>query len=447
MSDLSTSLHQRLTACSVFQGSLRCVLAYSGGVDSHALLHLLCVLRDAEPERWSVRAVHINHQLYPDAGEWQAHCEQVCTLLDVPLQCVCVEVAQGRGEGLEAAARDARYEALESALDAGETLLTAQHQDDQFETVLLQMMRGAGPAGLAAMPLEKPFAQGVLLRPMLNTNKEQLRQYAQALVDEGGMGWCEDHSNTDTAFDRNYLRHEVMPRLSKRWPQAARMAAKSASHCAQAQALIEEVARQDFAGLGWRADQSISLALLAELPRQRASECLRHWCGLCATPPPPENRVDRVFSELMQAAQDRNPVIAWAGYEWRRYRGRLYLMAQLPPVPSPRMLPWDGIEPLRLPGELGTLHQKPGQDDYRVREWQVRLGATGVHCEGKARSKTLKNLFQEQGVPPWIRNRMPLVFDSERLLAVPGLRVCDGGDESVQWLQIKWTKPSGEPWL
>src|SRR5580704_2983267 len=213
-------------------------VAFSGGADSTALLAALVPLR--EP-RLRVRAVHVDHQLHPDSKLWSAHCRRVARDLGVPLRVRRVDAVARGGASPEAAARAARYAALATGLAAGEALLTAHHADDQLETVLLQLLRGAGVTGLAAMPALAPFAAGQLARPLLGIQGRALR----AFVQRAGLPWLEDPSNQSEDFDRNYLRARVLPALVARWPAAAATVARGARHAAEAQWLLDELACAD----------------------------------------------------------------------------------------------------------------------------------------------------------------------------------------------------------
>ncbi len=228
-------------ALSVYRDIKRLWVAYSGGRDSHVLLSLLAAIR-ARLEPVELHIVHVNHDLSPNAAKWAQHCAMVCQALKLPYQALNVDATPMVGESQEAAARNARYQALEQLLVAGDALCTAHHQEDQAETLLLQLMRGAGPKGLAAMPESAPLGEALLLRPLLGVSRDTLCSYAQTQ----GLEWIDDESNFDTRFDRNYLRREVMPRLKKRWPAAAQTVSRSAAHCAKASHTLQSVAKVDF---------------------------------------------------------------------------------------------------------------------------------------------------------------------------------------------------------
>lgn len=295
-----------------------CCVAFSGGLDSTALLYALAALR-AEVTGLQVRAVHINHHLLPQANEWAAHCSSVAAKLDVPLKVVDVNVVQGAGISTEASARDARYRVLEDELQDGELLLTAHHQEDQLETVLLQLLRGAGVTGLSAMPADAPFGRGRHLRPLLDVSRAELEEQVRT----SGLTWVEDSSNAALEYDRNYLRHNVIPALRERWPGAAATATRSARHLAEAQSLLDELARIDLASAV--EGEALLVSALQVLTPSRARNLLRFWIREHGFRPPSTVKLQEVLRQMLESRPDAHPRVAWEGAEIHRRRGRLYL--------------------------------------------------------------------------------------------------------------------------
>ncbi len=298
----------------------RYCVAFSGGLDSTALLYAMTQLRERTP-LMQVRAVHVNHHLLPQADAWADHCRAVASSLAVTLEVIDIHVAPGAGVSPEAAARAARYRALESRLAEDEMLLTAHHQEDQLETVLLQLLRGAGVAGLAAMPEDAPFGRGRHLRPLLGIARAVLEE----LVRAAGLSWVEDSSNTDVRYDRNYLRHRVLPVLRERWPGAAGTVARTARHLAEAQSLLDDLARIDLAGAV--EDGGLSLEKLRELAPPRARNLLRFWIRASGFPPPSTVKLHDILRQMLESRIDAAPRVAWGAAEIARRRGRLYLRA------------------------------------------------------------------------------------------------------------------------
>ncbi len=418
------SSERLLESLTRFSWPRRYRVALSGGLDSVVLLHALATLR--ERLGVPVDALHVHHGLHPDAGRWQLFCERLGRDLGVGVQTLRVDVASGSGESPEAAAREARYRALATLLSEGDVLLSAQHRDDQAETVLLQLLRGSGPSGLAAMPAEAPLGAGRLVRPLLGFGRAELQAYAR----EQGLAWIEDPSNEDTRFDRNFLRREVIPLLRRRWPALDRTLSRSAAHCAEAQALIDSLADADLAQAA-RSDGGLELAAVERLAPPGARALLRRWIRSRGQRVPDSARLDLVLREVVGAASDRNPRVHWSGVEIRRYRGVLYLETARDAPRVTEGLEWDGHCPLVLPGG-GALHAARGVAGVDAGLWakeplRVRFRVGGERCRprGRRHSQTLKRLLQEIGVPPWVRARVPLVYAGQRLVAVADLWVCE----------------------
>jgi tRNA(Ile)-lysidine synthase len=420
------------------------VVAYSGGLDSHVLLDALVRLRAHLGV--GVLAVHVNHGLQPAARAWQTHCAAVCHALCVPLTQLTVDAGAQRGESREAAARTARYRALHAWLPAGYCLLTAQHRDDQAETVLLQLLRGSGVHGLAAMPEYCAFGLGNLLRPLLGCTRSELRRYAQ----EQALRWVEDPSNRDTALTRNFLRHHVFAALRERWPQVSASLARSATNQAEAARLLDEVADADLAGLDG-GEGRLRLPALARLTPVRRRNALRRWLRGATGGVPSRAVLERIVCDLVDSRPDAEPCVRWGDFEVRRYRARLYLLPQVAAAgPSPA-LHWSMAQPLVLPGGLGSLRAVTARGQgirtslVPATGVEVRWRHGGEICRpaGRGHHHELRKLFQEQGVPPWERGRIPLIFIDGQLAAVAGLWTCEPCQARAgePGLQVHWERP------
>jgi tRNA(Ile)-lysidine synthase len=401
-------------------------LALSGGLDSSVLLHALAQERAALPGE--LCAVHVNHGLHPQAAEWQAACVRTCAALGVSIESRRVEVAPVKGESLEAAARERRYAVFRELMQPGDALLLAHHADDQAETFLLQALRGAGVRGLAAMPESAEFAGGLLLRPLLGFTRPDIEAWARSR----GFGWSEDPSNADRDFDRNYLRHEVMPSLKRRWPSAAQTLSRAARHSAEAEAVVQLLAAEDWQRHG--AGDTLPVQALEELSEARARQLLRHWLQLRGLPLPPSIKLGEILLQA-KAAEDRNPCVDWEGAEVRRYAAHLYGLVPLPPAPDDFQLLPGAFEDL---GQgLGALGLIPaagegiraalcGPAGFRV---AFRSGGESCRPAGRAHGRPLKKWLQEMHVFPWLRDRLPLIYSGEgaggELLAVAGLFACE----------------------
>lgn len=413
-------------------------LAYSGGLDSSVLLHLLCRLR--EQGGWPpLAAIHINHQLNPKASAWAEFCRQTCAAAGVPLTMQTVTVAQDAGQGVEAAARAARYAALAAVLGEGELLLQAHQRDDQAETLLLRLLRGAGLTGAAAIPAERALGRGVLLRPLLGCDRSELADYAQ----RHGLAWVDDDSNDDTGFDRNFLRSRVVPVLAERWPRARETLAQFTAQAAEAEGLLRELAEQDLAGAAQ--GEALSVASCAALGAARQRNLLRHWLRSLDLPLPGRAQLEQVRA-LLTARVDAEPLVQWPGAELRRYGGLLYAMAPLPPLPPALDAEWRPPQPWAAPG-VGALSATPaiGAGLRADRDYRVRLRRGGERCrpQGRAHSQILKKLLQEATLATWLRDRVPLIYCGDQLAAVADLWVCEGFQSAPGtdgWV-LDWTPP------
>jgi len=419
-------------------------VAYSGGLDSHVLLHALSVLR-AE-HRFSLSAIHIDHDLQTASAEWGRHCAAICTKLDIQYVVKRVRVAGIEDEGLEAAARRARYAALAAALVPGDTLLTAHHCDDQEETVFLQLLRGAGVAGLAAMPAKTALGHGQIVRPLLGFSRAALYAYAQ----EHRLTWIEDPSNRALHLRRNFLRTEILPRLTHYWPAHSSMLARTAHHAAEAMGLLDEVAETDLAACRQavaHSPQALSVnALLAlSMPRQR--NLLRYWLRRQGFLAPAASQLEEVLAQVQTAPRSQQARVCWPGTEVWRYRDLLVAMPAQP-APDPALdVVWDLRASLDLSG-IGRLCVVPlrGQGLSCARlngkslHVRLRSGGETLMLPGRGHHHVLKKLLQAEGMPPWLRARLPLLYVDHELAAVADRWVCApylAGD-GEEGLKIVW---------
>ncbi len=439
-------------------------VAFSGGLDSTALLSALAMLRGARagrraagaPRSPRLRAVHVDHGLHANAPAWAEHCRAVAERLHVPLAVLRVSVERSAGASLEAAAREARYRALERELEGAEVLLTAQHADDQLETVLLQLLRGAGLPGIAAMAPVAPFGRGRLARPLLAIERSEIESWASAR----GLEWVEDDSNANERLDRNYLRRRVVPLLRARWPSASRAAARTARHAAEAQRLLDLLGRADVerAAVGG----ALCVKRLRMLSAERRRNALRYWIARCAHPLPDTRRLDELAGPVLDARPDAHPRVVWGATVAERHGDLLSLgtvaspgLASREPErggtasgglasggpacgPSSDPIGPDGAlvwplgsgSVLELPSGLGRLElaaDRHGPIDLEALPESVsvrlRRGGERLRPRRGGPSRTLKALLQEARVARVERGRIPLVCTGEQLLAAGDLWV------------------------
>jgi len=397
-------------------------VALSGGVDSTVLL---AVLAGGGALKGRLRALHVDHGLQPRSGEWARHCRALARRLAVPLTVLKAHVARAPGVSREAAAREARYRVLAQALAESEVLLSAHHADDQLETTLLQLLRGAGVPGIAAMPPVAAFARGRLARPLLTFERSEIEAWAHA----ARLAWVEDDSNLDESLDRNYLRRRVLPLLRTRWPGAARAVGRAARHAAEAQRLLDELARADAERAADGAALSVTRLRSLSAPRRR--NALRYWIGKSGHPLPDSARLTELAGALLEARPDANPQVQWRATRAQRHADRLTLASVTahaafePLVWQPRVTPV-----LELPGGLGRLALESSArgaidvaalpDTLSVR---LRRGGERLRPAHGRPTRTLKSLLQEARVALAERHRVPLVFGGGELLAVADLWV------------------------
>lgn len=391
------------------------LIAYSGGLDSHVLLSLCHSLRDEFA--LNLRVVHIHHGLSPNADRWAQHCARVCEGMQLDLMTRKVQIDLNNGDGLEAAARHARYKIFAELMQENEVLLTAHQQDDQAETVLLQLLRGAGPKGLAAMPGVKLFAKGLHARPLLAFSRRELQTYAEMQK----LQWIDDESNQNTKLTRNYLRHDIMPRLLAHWPSAVTTIARSAAHCAESQHLLNEFAQDACKDMEGSRANTLSVAKLLEQTQACQRLLLRTWMHQQGHPLPDTAKLTSILQDVLTAAWDRSPLVSWQETELRRYRDDLFLLPQLETHDIEQCYSWNLSEILTLPG-IGKLQaqQIKGKGlriDASKLEVRFRQGGEVVDL-GARGNHTLKNLFQEWNVLPWERDRIPLFYIGETLVAI-----------------------------
>ena len=418
-------------------------IAFSGGPDSTALLHALAQLPEAR-ER-GLRALHVDHGLHANSADWAKRCADFCESLAIPWTTLRVQVDHARGEGLEAAARRARYAAFAANLGEGEWLVLGHHRDDQVETVLLKLLRGAGPEGLGGMRTLRPFARGFLWRPLLETPRENLRKY----LSENDLSCIDDPANTDPRFARNVLRREIMPRMAVHWPHADASILHAAQLCRAAADYIDNTAQSALANLRREAD-TLDVTRWLALPEALQAPVLDTWLHARGFFSPPDASRAELARQAADASQDSTPVIAWPGTEIRIWDGRLHATSPLAPPPAVWQAQWNGA-PLELPQDCGGLRLE-SMDPATA--WATMLdppltvhfrrGGERIKPAGDPHTRELRDLFQQARVPPWLRVRCPLIYENDELIAVGDLWISDRGKTvfDPRGARPRWARPA-----
>lgn len=420
----------------------RYVIALSGGLDSMALLHFtLSCLQDRAA---NIVVLHVHHGLNAAADRWAEYCQQVCQSLS--LEC-CIEKVRVKpsGEGLEAAAREARYQVFERYLTDGGTLLQGHHQNDQAETVLMRLMRGSGPEGLAGIPQQRALSAGQLFRPWLGVPRALLLQQ----VEQFQLGWIEDDSNSDLKYDRNFIRHQLIPLLLTRWPATLDSLSRVSERATQAHQQISGWASGRLGALlspRYLQDQALMLAPLREYSAYEQRILLREWLDFQGLAHPSDATFERIWSELIPARHDAQPELRWGGNCLRRYQGCVFCLSvellnqenpeycytlalpeegvsqQLDFGPTSLKLALSSTDDLVLTGAM--LLRLPDPDETLV--LRTRTGGESMRLPGSGGTRSLKKILQERGVPPWCRQSLPLIYYGENLVCVADVVIADG---------------------
>lgn len=425
--------------CPVVPPNRSILLGLSGGMDSVVLLHLLHGL--ASRYGWRISALHVHHGISPNADAWADFCATLCAAYGVPLHIERVNISALRGEhGIEAAARRLRHAAF--ARQDCDFVALAHHADDQVETMLLQLLRGAGIRGAAAMPVlsrvegavlhthsrsERPASEfrHATLRPLLDVPRRDLLEYAQ----QHGLRWVEDESNADDSYARNFLRHRLLPVLEQKFPAYRDTLSRSTRHFAEASELLDELARQD--APDWESRTPLEIAFLRSLSRPRAKNLLRYFLHTNRVPMPHDAQLAEMLHQLLDARENAAVCIAFGAWELRRYQGKAYVLSKLLDFSPEFVLAWHGEAELFWPATNARLTftqaSGVGLSLERLRSAPVTLrlrnGGEALRPYRNAATRSLKNLLQEHHVPPWQRERLPLLYCGDELVCVVGVAV------------------------
>ena len=415
---MSLSVHHVQQFFNSYQDLKKFFVAYSGGLDSTVLLHLM------HNARLPIQAVYVNHHLQNESDDWERHCKENCKNLNISFSVLHAEVEKVAQKSIEDCARKARYNSLHALLNDSSALVTAHHQDDLAETILLQLLRGAGPAGLAAMPKFKKLSKGIHLRPLLDFSRVEIHEYAKSHQ----LNWIDDPSNDSLDFDRNYIRNIIMPKLSSRWPGAQQTFARSASLQAEAMYCLHELAEIDISSARTKHSMILNISALQELNDVRLKNVLRYWIRTHNIRVPNRKILQHIVTDIVKKEDiETSPLQTWKEGEIRRYRNQLYLMVPLQPHSPTQVLRWKIDQPLFIESLNRTLRREELEKyglklPAEINELTVRFREGGERFKlfGQKQHRSLKNLLNEAEIPPWERNRIPLLFHNDQLISVLG---------------------------
>lgn len=398
-------------------------IAFSGGMDSTVLLHASNEL--AKQQQRTLRAIHVDHQMQSVAAAMAQHCQQVCQQLDVQLTICQVNVDEYAHLGPEGAARAARQQAFSQCLQTDAVIFTAHHADDQVETILLRLFRSAGVKGMVGCLEQRRLGVGELQRPLLMIRRQQIEQYAR----QHELSYFTDPSNDSLAFDRNYVRHKLMPAIVARWPHVGEAVTRSSQWQSEASQLLDRLARQDLA------DSTANPLPVAQLPQHDQASlknALRWWIEQQGLAAPTMTVLQEIIQQLLPAHADATACVCWQDNEIRKYRDQIYAQSCLSEHDSSLCLEWDLATDLAIPSLdmvlTRSMLSQAGLSLAQLEQVQVRFrqGGESLRPRGRGCQKELKTLFQEAAVPPWLRERIPLIYHQQQLIYVFGHWIHEG---------------------
>lgn len=412
-------------------------IALSGGIDSSALLHIIFSNKDLLPEDTSITAIYIDHDLQSDSSKWGEHCRKYCDSLGIGFESIRVKVDYSGKESLELAAREARYDIFKDKVSDGGVILMGHHQDDNIETFFHRIVRGSGVKGLSSIPVFRELGNGYIYRPILDCSRESLKRY----IESNNISIIEDPSNNSSDFDRNFIRNEVITLLKKRWRSLNNTVSRTISHCNEASDLLNELAFEDYQKCKY--DDGLSLEEMEGFSFPRKKNLIRYWIDLNGLIQPSTIALENGLDSILNAANDRAPEIHWDYAKIQRFKGVIYI--EKPLATSGSIIEWDLKEDLTLDG-IGTLtstkidSENKNQFPYALdlskvegKKITIRFRQGGEKCRpcGRGNTHSLKKLFQEFEVPPWKRDKIPLLYVGDEIAIVIGYCHCEPYCERV----------------
>ncbi|MBL1142359.1 MAG: tRNA lysidine(34) synthetase TilS [Proteobacteria bacterium] len=407
-----------LSGLNQFSNTKKFWIAYSGGMDSSVLLHLFYSNKDKI--RQNINVVYVHHGLQEEADDWAQFCKEQCQYYGFSF--IKLQITEGcpKGESVEAWAREKRYALISEVMNNNDVLFTAHHQDDQVETFFLQALRGAGPRGLASMPEIRKKSNTLLVRPLLNYSRNDLKEYAAV----NKINWQEDKSNSNHRYDRNYFRHQLAPVIEERWPAYRETISRLIDNQNECRLLLNELAAEDLERAMHK--NSLKLDVVKTLSVTRQKNLIFFWLQELNLKTPGSRNINKIISDIINSAPDKSPCVNWEDVEVRRYRNSLYAAKVLEEFEANIEYKWNPEEVLNISGEtLSTISGKGkgiSKDKIKNAELVIRFrqGGEKIKPDGFSHTKTVKQLFQERSVLPWLRDRIPLIYIDDKLIAIPG---------------------------
>jgi len=462
---MNNSVHQILAkidaALNEQARSRHFLLGLSGGLDSVVLLHAMTGLRERSGGSLRLRALHINHQLQEQSATWAQDCANLCESLAVEFS--SVEVTINASAGIENAARQARYSEFEAALRKDEELLLAHHRDDQMETLLLRLIRGSGSRGLSGIPASRELGRelggdkgrekgrdkgrGRLVRPLLEIDREELLEYAEAAK----LSWVEDSSNEDESFDRNYCRHTLLPLIEARWPGYRESWSKSAVLARESEALLQELAAIDLADIATESRSVVSRDKLLALSATRRRNVLRFWLEGLGVEELGWHQLHQLSDEVIPSS---TASVLIGGCQLHCYRETLHALAATALETEVASEDLSGLSPLlTMPSEVAltnngslgfteALGAGVAMDKLGAMTIRYRQGGEACRLLGRP-NKSLKKILQEVEMQPWLRSRIPLLYSGDELAYIPGIGVSEAwaAKDGEAGCLIDWQQP------
>ena len=392
-------------------------VAYSGGVDSHVLLHTFYL--NKQHITAELNAIHVNHGISQYADSWQLHCQKICENYQIKYASFKIQQETPK-KNIENWARQQRYTIFSDLMGQNDILFTAHHINDQAETFLLRLMRGSGCDGLSAIKKIKTYKTGWLIRPLLNYTKAEILAFAK----KQSLKWIEDESNQDNKLDRNLIRQEIIPKLENRWPSAVKLISKASNHQSDAAEFIYEISQQDIKEITTTRSNIISINSLKKFSYVRQKNALRLWLKNEKIPAPNTDIINNIIKEIIHARHDSNPCLNWKGRQIRRYRENIYALSPFPPHDPSMQITWNIKKPITLPTGIltATKTNSGGIKMEAIKDHclniKFRQGGERMVLKGTSHRQQLKKMFQKKGIPPWYRYRIPLLYSEEKLIAV-----------------------------